>query len=557
MNNSMTTFEERIKNTFIRYGRVPFIIILAMTLLIIVSFYAYTNIFQVKQTQSSVESSSQLVIDAINDTIDTIEENIDYNELIEDPNTYFQTLYQYYYRLNGKLDSKAQFIVFQDNHALFISQPSLLGSDYNRLINTYIRDQLSEDSLYITQFAEINAQQMSSLAIGKRLSDNLSVVFYISVDYFKEVLEQQRPNHAVISDGFDNVIATTSKDFVTSVSKFNPDHKKTIDLDHTKYTVYSKSIMDSQMKVSVLVQNQELYVLAIFISGVAGLALFFMQRINRLSAQKAGREVSGSVSILMEGVKRLEEGNLDTHVEIDTHDEFESLANAFNTMSDQLQVLMSSNERLVELRKNAEIKQLEAQFNPHFLYNSLETVRYLIEDDPKTAELLILNTSKLLRYSIAASEKEVPFNEDMEYIELFLHINKLRLGERFNYTIEIEEEVLEMNLPKLILQPLIENCLKHGYKSKDTLNVGIVGYMKDGYIYIHVIDDGDGMTPELVKSFNDIDMDTIYNKAQFGVMSVIQRIHLLYGSKGSVYVDSNSSGTHIIICIPEGGLEIV
>src|SRR5699024_7582755 len=137
---------------------------------------------------------------------------------------------------------------------------------------------------------------------------------------------------------------------------------------------------------------------------------------------------------------------------------------------------IKDNEALLILKNEAKIKQLEAQFNPHFLYNSLETIKYLIDLDPKQATRMILNLNHLLRYSIDVTKHEVTLEEDIENVKKFLEIIKTRLDERFAYEINISEEVQKTKIPRLLIQPLIENSVKHGFQVKEDLNIAIFGF---------------------------------------------------------------------------------
>lgn len=549
------TFEQKIEETFIKYGRIPLLVTLLMAGLSFLGYYIYTNVFEVRNVQSYITQEVMRIESSIDEIFSFTKEGHDFSDMKVNIEAYSNDIYQKYYAINSRLDGNVHMIIYDDaNYPILITQPSLEGNDFLRYYHRLVLERLDSNDTLVTVITNLGSDPSTKVVYGRNYTDEhqnqLKVLYFVDASVYSELLQYQRGNHLVLTDRFDNVIASTSRDFVTKSMKFPNVTNDTLSLEHTTYRVNSKMFGSDSFIIHVLVKKDSLALTFMVVSIVVAIALYIVERINKLSARKIGREASRSIATLIEAVDRMKSGDLDTHVSLTTHDEFEKLAHAFNDMGTQLSELISSNERLLELRKNAEIKQLEAQFNPHFLYNSLETIRYLIVDDPQLAEKLILNTTRLLRYSITPDANEVLFSEDIEYIKLYLEVNKLRLQERFVYTIDIGEDVLKEQLPKLLIQPLIENCLKHGYRYKDTLTVGVLGYSNETHIFLHVIDDGGGMHPaqlEALKSYN-----SKSHHVGYGIMSVLQRMELLYGDDGKVTIESDTMGTHIALIIPKG-----
>ncbi|QIK86293.1 HAMP domain-containing protein [Erysipelothrix sp. HDW6B] len=550
------TFEQKIEGTFIKYGRIPLLVTLLMAGLTFLGYYIYTNVFEVRNVQSYITQEVMHIESSIDEIFDFNAEGYDFSDMKENIEAYSNDIYQKYYAINSRLDGNVHMIMYDDaNYPILITQPSLEGNDFLRYYHRLVLERLNSNDTIATVITNLGSDPSTKVVYGRNYTDmhqnRLKVLYFVDASVYSELLQYQRGNHLVLTDRFDNVIASTSRDFVTKSMKFPNVPNDTLSLEHTAYRVNSKMFGSENFIIRVLVKKDSLALTFMVVSVVVAVALYIVERINKLSARKIGREASRSIATLIEAVDRMKNGDLETHVSLTTHDEFEKLAHAFNDMGTQLSELISSNERLLELRKNAEIKQLEAQFNPHFLYNSLETIRYLIVDDPQLAEKLILNTTRLLRYSITPDANEVPFLEDIEYIKLYLEVNKLRLQERFVYTIDIGEDVLQEQLPKLLIQPLIENCLKHGYRYKDTLTVGVLGYSNETHIFLHVIDDGGGMNPAQLEALKSYDSKS--HHVGYGIMSVLQRMELLYGDDGKVIIESDTMGTHISLIIPKGG----
>lgn len=144
-------------------------------------------------------------------------------------------------------------------------------------------------------------------------------------------------------------------------------------------------------------------------------------------------------------------------------DEFILIADNINSMVDEINALHVKNSELADIRRLSEIKQLEAQFNPHFLYNTLDTIRYSILMDQRIAADLIIQMTALLRYSINNDLDQVHFSEDLKYTYMFLKIQKYRFNDRFAYEVNVDEACGEFLVPKLLLQPILENSIKYGF----------------------------------------------------------------------------------------------
>jgi sensor histidine kinase YesM len=245
---------------------------------------------------------------------------------------------------------------------------------------------------------------------------------------------------------------------------------------------------------------------------------------------------------------------MDSYIEVKTGDEFEIFANQYNIMLDRLNLLMKRNAELSNIRRIKEIKQLQAQFNPHFIFNILETLRYTIVMDQKKAQDIIITLSSLLRYSIKNDENDVLFMEDLTYIEDYLKLHKIRFEDRLNYTIEVSEDVKNAVVPKLLLQAIIENSIKYGYMTKEHLDIKVSGKIVDNHLIFNVKDNGTGMTKEQLDSVQDILNSTNNTTKHIGLYNVHRRLVLLYGEEYGLKIRSiYGEGTDITINIPYEG----
>jgi two-component system sensor histidine kinase YesM len=214
-------------------------------------------------------------------------------------------------------------------------------------------------------------------------------------------------------------------------------------------------------------------------------------------------------------------------------------------------------ERLFSRQKEMQLKILSNQINPHFLYNTLETIRMMaLEKNEKEIAVTITMLSGILRQSLSASEKTVPLEKEVLVVRNYLEIQKLRYGARLEYSIEMEPELGGFSVLPLLIQPLVENSFVHGLEKKTGVGfVRIVIRAKDNLLYIDVSDNGAGMEGEYLEKLKDdllLNDDSIDD--HIGLINVNRRIKLFYGSGFGLTIGENSSqGFNVRMSIPITG----
>ncbi len=218
----------------------------------------------------------------------------------------------------------------------------------------------------------------------------------------------------------------------------------------------------------------------------------------------------------------------------------QGLATLFST-----QIEASELQRQTELLSTAELRALHSQIQPHFLFNSLTTITSLIRTTPEKARELLVKLSELLRRSLRKPAIQIPLSEELYYIRSYLEIEKARFGEKLQVDFEVNAP-RETTLPALTLQPIIENCVKHGMKgSIKGVHIIIKAEVREAQVYFSVNDNGTGidpsMIPEILKSHKDGD--------SIGLGNVNERLEYLYGS-GLTIESSHGEGTQVSFSIP-------
>lgn len=195
----------------------------------------------------------------------------------------------------------------------------------------------------------------------------------------------------------------------------------------------------------------------------------------------------------------VQEGNFEeANVEITAENEIGSLSRSFNAMTRRIRALMEQNIYEQQQKRKSEMKALQAQVNPHFLYNTLDSIIWMSEaGENEQVVLMTAALAKLLRQSISNDREQITISEEIEYVRSYLTIQKMRYKDKLEYTIDVEDRILNVMIIKFVLQPLVENAIYHGLKYKETKgNLSIRGYRKGNRICLVVADDGAGMEEE-------------------------------------------------------------
>lgn len=200
-----------------------------------------------------------------------------------------------------------------------------------------------------------------------------------------------------------------------------------------------------------------------------------------------------------------------------------------------------------DLTAIAQLKELESQFNPHFLFNTLENIKFMVRLDPGAATEMIMALSSLLRYSISSGGRQAELREDLKYLDSYMKIQKYRFGSRLNFTQKIDPRAMSLYIPKLIFQPLLENAIKYGEDEEGRLRIEFQVQVEDDAWQIVVKDWGKGMGLEQLAELRQLLQESDNNSGHRGLFNVQRRVQLLYGTDCGLAIN----------CPMEGGTEII
>ncbi len=262
---------------------------------------------------------------------------------------------------------------------------------------------------------------------------------------------------------------------------------------------------------------------------------------------------------LVEGIKKVEEENVHQEVIVDRSDELGYLSKCFNKMTQEIDILVNRVYKEELTRKEAELKALQAQINPHFLFNTLESINWMaqLNNVPEIRDM-VASLASIMEASIGKGNPLIPLKQELKYIDSYILIMKNRYGERLAYESDIDESLLGSKVPKLLLQPLVENAIYHGIdriRKKGEIKLTIKKAQET--IYIEVMDNGKGIEEDdltaLNKKFEEVNDDYLLLKHRrgIGLENVNKRIKLFFGQQYGLRVESEYEHyTKMILTIP-------
>ena len=273
------------------------------------------------------------------------------------------------------------------------------------------------------------------------------------------------------------------------------------------------------------------------------------------------KSIGKPLSDMKELSTQIAEGNLDARTKVPEVDELIPLANNMNLMAEQINLLIQKNIEEQQNIQKAEMKALQAQITPHFLYNTFDTIIWLAEEE-KTDEVVKITKafSEFLRISLSRGHEWITIAQELDHIKNYLTIQKIRYADILNYDIEADEEILDYKIIKLVLQPLVENAIYHGIKNKRGRgHLKVTAHFTDdtkSSILFTVTDNGAGFTAERLEQVNNELKDASVNaenlSSVYGLYNVNRKLKLYYGekTKGLVIESEYKKGSSISFIIP-------
>lgn len=274
-----------------------------------------------------------------------------------------------------------------------------------------------------------------------------------------------------------------------------------------------------------------------------------------ISGRQAER-ITTPITELCEMTERFAGGDFTVSYHTDRDDEMETLARSFNSMVGEIETLVDDIHKEQENAKEAELRLLQEQINPHFLYNTLDAIVWLTESgEKKKAIQMIQELSSFFRISLSKGASQITIKDEREHVRSYLEIQHYRYQDILEYSLDFDDSIMEYHIQKLTLQPIVENALYHGIKNKRGLGkITVTGKESGEDIVFTVEDNGIGMKESELEKLRDLISGKEINDRQhgFGMANVEKRLEMQYGEKYGMTVESTyGEGTVVTVRIPK------
>ena len=269
---------------------------------------------------------------------------------------------------------------------------------------------------------------------------------------------------------------------------------------------------------------------------------------------KFSRTLTNPIFKLKRLMKQAESGDLTVRFNFQHNDEIGELGQSFNHMIARIDQLIQMVYVEQENKRTAEMKSLQEQIKPHFLYNTLDTISWMARDyDAEDIVRLVDALTNMFRIGLSHGKDIITVKEEITHVSNYLYIQKIRYKDKLNYVIHVDESLYAIEVPKLILQPLVENAIYHGVKAKRGGTITITGVPEGENLVFTVQDNGAGMPQEKVEELNRrmSERSVLDEQKSFGLFYIRERIQLCYGTGYGVHVESAlGEGTRVTITLP-------
>lgn len=557
------SFKEEIRRTFFIYAFIPIII---LTLVIYVSFYfIWFHIIEVKNLSYNRDISAKLneAISYYNKMAMEMSQDDKIKQMVYNKKPTNECYYKMY-EIANKMNPRCHFLVLDSNLKVvmtnFYSPPPYLiqriGS-FKNMIND-LNNVKSNKALIITDHSILPQNGLGVVMIGKGIESynkiNGYILFDISGTEIEKILGNRESRDVIITDKYNHIAFTTNKNFVDSIGKLRTEFvgkQGLIKSGNGSYYIIRNDILDGLLSIYTITAVDFIDT-AFFVTAFFLILVFIAMAISMsFVAKYIASKKTAVIDRITAAIQDVQNGNLDRGLYINTNDEFKIIGDSFNHMLQRIKELIELNVEEAKQSAIFELKQLESQFNSHFLYNTLETLKYIVKFDPESASKIIIKLSNLLRYSMNSSLSQVTLLEDIAYTENYLYIQKVRFGKRFSYFVEIEERCRECIVPKLIIQPLIENAVQYNMEKCDHLSVYINAKCLIDKLVITVRDNGKGINQEKLYAITTMLKKGKNGTENIGLYNIQRRIKLIYGGKYGLKIKSQENkGTIVKIFLP-------
>lgn len=465
------------------------------------------------------------------------------------------------YLNNGFIYSNDSVNIFALNQAKASKWYTIFKDSYKKNLwcpTSYLEDKFST-----------NAKSLSIVSAIKNPNDFQQDIGLVRVDFNSSIVEDILKKTNTVAGSFtylqnSNGVIVTSSDS-TLVNDYKINIKDTISLSSTSNNFKTLYVNDNKCLVtSYLIANTDWYMTTIIpyksilskITSIRNDMILLMSVIATIAFSLAfyfSNSLSRRIAKIIKAMRQVHEGNLDTFIENSSMDEIGELIENYNFMITKMAILIEEQYKSGKNIKNAELMALQSQINPHFLYNTLDMINWMsYKNMNKEISSAVKNLANFYKLSLNKGKSIVPIKDELTHISFYVQIQNMRYSDRINLIIDVEPSISEYHIPKITLQPIIENAIVHGILGRENAagTITISSKLDNDDVILYIKDDGVGIPPERLATI--LSSDEVTTKGNgYGLKNIDERLKLSYGEKyGLSFRSEYNIGSTVEIKIP-------
>lgn len=331
------------------------------------------------------------------------------------------------------------------------------------------------------------------------------------------------------------------------------DHWQTLHIRHEEVLAGAKTIEGTDWTLVSIVPLQELRASSINVRNQIALVMIILIVVANVCSYWISGSITNRIGMVIRKMRKVQTGDLDTVKAGQSNDEVGELVENFNYMVNRMKVILEEQYKLGLDAKNAELKALQSQINPHFLYNTLDLINWtaLRHQVPDISEI-VQALCQFYKLSLNNGEEIITIGKELEHARLYVDIQNKRFQNAVTLHMDVDESIADCAIMKITLQPIVENAFLHGIRETETRKgeIFIYSYTEDQDIVLAVSDNGIGMPPELVERLNN-GHAAAGKRESYGIKNINHRIKLYFGEQyGLTFESVLGSGTTVTLRIP-------
>ncbi len=550
------SIKDYLKKTFLKYTVIIIFLLVFVFLISLCVVFNYSVIKVNREAGEALENELTEEFEGYREGIEELSLNKEIVQALE----------------NNEVDSYVNKLLYEFKNSRNISSDFVLINGNEEIVSTSFHqddEEILSDHVFLRLLAnELNQIHYKEQTIHNRIfGESRSYSYYFStavsngaknvgylIFFIDDFIDTSVDNQLVyITDQYDNVIAKTNNYHIDSLGKFTVDNgQNLVKIDENYFYMNKQPAMNNQLNIitlSIINVYRNILIFGMVTMLISSFIIFLIARVIIPKIFKKTLQPLNALIAIISNGNHKDIFNKSTAV-----DELNVIYKEYTSKIEEIRELIQKNEEITEKKRLLEIKHLEAKFNPHFLYNALEMIKYEITLNPDNASDIVVKIAKLMRYNTNFGNTLVPLKVDLEYLINYCEIQKLRYGKRLEFKINIHNDLLDIPIPKLILQPLIENAIKHNIDYKNNLKITLTAQEISNHLVINVIDNGLGIKEIELESLK----KKIYHKdeeieevRQIGLKSTQGILRLLYGEKYGLRIESSyNEGSVFSLDIP-------